>query len=100
MYTVIRTYVDQPQLAKELKKHQREIERVISSTPGFLAYYLMASPEGTTSVTVCETRSSCDESSNRASEWLAENLNGFKIRLPEVAMGEVAIQFSKTHAAV
>jgi hypothetical protein len=51
-------------------------------------------------VTVCETRSSCDESSNRASEWLAGNLEGFKIRLPEVAMGEVAIQFSKTHAAV
>jgi hypothetical protein len=98
MYTVIRTYPGQPNLAKELKKHHKDIEKIMSSTPGFSNYYLLEIPDGVAAVTVCDSRSGCEESTRRAAEWLDKNVPSFKVKAPHVVMGEVLVQFDRAHA--
>ena len=101
MFTVIRNYKGATTLATELTKHQSEVEKVIGAVPGFIAYYLIKTEGGTMSVTVCETREGCDETTKRAGEWLKQNLPDLKIEAPEVTKGDLAFRFANyktTHA--
>ncbi len=101
MYTVIRNYKGSPTLADVLAKRQKEVEDVVSSVPGFIAYYLVKSADATTSITVCETRAGCDETTRRAGDWLKQNLPDVKIAAPEIVTGDLVFRFANyktTHA--
>jgi len=94
MYTVIRNYPAAPKLADELLKNKQSIETEIGSVQGFIAYYLIKTAEGATSVTVCENRAGCDESSKRAANWLTKNLPNLKVSPPQVMAGDVVFKFA------
>ncbi len=100
MYTVIRTYTGAPSFATELKRHSAEVESVISGVPGFIAYYFIATNDGGVSVTVCEQRAGCDESTRLASEWLRKNLPNLKLKAPQVVSGEMSFKFARYPAKV
>lgn len=94
MFTVIRHYQTAPTLADELKRQSKDVESLISAVPGFIAYYLVKTADGATSVTVCEDQKGCDESTKRAADWIAKNLPALKIAAPKILSGEVAFKFT------
>jgi hypothetical protein len=93
MYTVIRTYTGNPGIADEFKKHTKDIESLINTVPGFVAYYMIKTADGAASITVCEDRTGCDESTKRAATYIRENLSNLKINPPQITSGEVAFKF-------
>ena len=100
MHTVIRMYPGNPEMADALRKQKQGVEQLISAVPGFVSYLLVKAPEGTLSITQCESRESCEETSRRAAEWLRRQVPELKIKAPEVILGEVAIQFDRAHSTV
>jgi hypothetical protein len=94
MYTVIRTYTGARGFADDLKKRSKEIESVIGGVTGFVAYYLIKTDDGALSVTVCENRNGCDESTRRAADWIRKNMPDLKISPPQVTGGELAFRFA------
>ena len=68
--------------------------------PGFIAYYFIATKDGGASVTVCEQRAGCDESTRLAADWIGKNLPNLKLNPPHVAEGEVSFKFSHYPAKV
>lgn len=93
MYMVIRNYQSAPTLADVLTKRSKDIESEMSTVPGFMAYYLMKTADGATTVTVCEDQTGCEESTRRAAAWLRTNLPALKIPAPQVTAGAVAFEF-------
>jgi hypothetical protein len=100
MNTVIRTYTGAPTLADDLKKRTADIQKEIGSVKGFTAYYLVKTTDGAASITVCEDRGGCEESSKRAANWLRTNMPNLKMAPPQVISGEVHIQFASHPAKV
>ena len=100
MYTVIRNYTGASGLADDLRKRSKDIEAEITSVPGFTAYYLLKTSDGAASVTICEERTGCDESSKRAANWLRQNMPNMKLSAPQITVGEVAFQFGTSKARV
>jgi len=74
MYVTIRRYENNAQLADRLAARRDEIQALISEVAGFRAYYLLRSPDGTTSVTVCDDQEGADESTRIAASWLRQNM--------------------------
>jgi hypothetical protein len=100
MYSVIRAYTTVPTLAAELKRRSKDIETVIGSVPGFRSYYLLETHNGATTITVCDDRAGCDESTKRAANWLKQNLPNLLVGPPQVIAGEVTFNFSTSSARV
>ena|SRR5438105_4015303 len=100
MYTVIRSYKNAKTLGDELMKRKNDVESLISTVPGFIAYYLIRTQEGVATVTVCENRAGCDESTKRAAEYVREKLGNLSISPPEVIGGELGFRFTNYKAAV
>jgi hypothetical protein len=94
MHTVIRNYKGQPKLADELKKRSKDVESLINTVPGFIAYYLVKSNDGMVSVTVCEDKGGCDESSKRAANYLREEMPDMKVAAPEIIEGDLLFKFA------
>ena len=93
MFTVIRTHTGAPSIAEDLKKHIREIETDITTVPGFIAHYLVKTTDGAASVTICDQKTGCDESTKRLELWVKKNLPNLKFGTPEVIAGEVSYNF-------
>ena len=94
----MRHYQGKSELAAELKKHGKDVEKAMTAVHGFLAYDLMEGAEGVTAVTICETGKGCEESNRIAAEWLHKNLPNLKIPAPRVATGQVALAFDRSHS--
>ena len=65
MYATIRRYENNEALADRLAKRSDDIQALISGVPGFRAYYLVRSPDGTASITVCDDQTGAEEESDR-----------------------------------
>lgn len=91
MYAVIRTYQD-PGLAEQLAARQSDIEEVITPVQGFQAYFLVRTQDGCATITVCDNKAGCDESTQRASDWLREQASEIKSTPPQLTGGEVLFQ--------
>jgi hypothetical protein len=100
MHTVIRSYTGAPTLADDLNKRSKEVETLIKKVPGFIAYYLMKTSDGAASITVCENRSGCEESSKVAANWLRENMPTLKVNPPHIIAGEISFRFANYPARV
>ena len=100
MFTVIRHYRGATGLAKELKSRSADVQATIAAVPGFIAYYLIETADGAASVTVCESKAGCDETSTRAANYLREKLPNLKIAPPEVTAGTLEFKFANYPAKV
>jgi hypothetical protein len=93
MYITIRRYENNRELAGRLAARSEDIRAVISGVPGFRAYHLLRSPDGTASITVCDDQAGADESNRAAAAWLRENMPDAVSTPAQVTAGEVVLDF-------
>ena len=93
MYAVIRAYSGNSELADALVSRADEVREVIGGIDGFKAYYVLKLAEGTSTVSVFESKEGAEESSTAAAAWLAENLPDLSVQAPYVTAGEVPLGF-------
>jgi heme-degrading monooxygenase HmoA len=93
MYATIRSYSGGGEFADALVAHEDEVRRIISEIEGFRAYYLLRTPEGTTTVSVFATEEGAQESTSKAAAWIAENVPEVSPGAPQVTSGRVAVSF-------
>jgi len=75
-------------------KSQPEITELLTSIPGFKAYYALRTGEGVVAtITVCDDKAGVDESINRASGWVRANMDGASVSAPEITEGETFLNF-------
>ena len=95
METVVRNYRSSPGLADELVKRSGEVEELISGVPGFVAYYLVKTATGMTTISVFEDAAGAEESTKRAAAFVKENVAAIAGEPPEVIEGETVIHFAR-----
>ena len=93
MYATIRTYTGAPELADELAARAGDVEELISTVPGFQAYYLVRTDGGCTTISIFDSASGADESSRRAAEYLREHAGEFTASTPVITTGDVLVGF-------
>lgn len=93
MHLTIRRYQVDPGSVEEATRRVREgLVPTIKETPGFLAYYVLDSGDGTVaSVSVFEDQAGAEESTRRAADWVGQNLATLLPIPPEVVAGEVTV---------
>lgn len=95
MYAVVRRYTGAGDLADALTKNRQDVERIIGGVAGFVAYYATRDGDRVTTVTVCNDKAGTEQSTQRAAQWVKDNLPGATFSAPEVSSGETFIQFTK-----
>ena len=93
MYIVVRTWANAGVVADTMLQKQQDVTDILSGVPGFVAYYATRAGDTLTSVTVCDSQAGTQESTRRAGEWIKTNLPGASIGAPQIAEGEIFIQF-------
>ena len=94
MYVVVRRYTGAAKLVEAMVERQSEVKDLISSVPGFRAYYAVnTSNGGVATITACDDQAGTTESSRRAAEWVRTNVSGVTISPPEISEGETYIAF-------
>ena len=94
MYATMRYYPGAAALGDAMAAKSGEVEKILRSVPGFVAYYALRDGDTVTSVTVCNDKAGTDESTKRAAAWVKENVKG-TVGAPHINEGEVFISFSK-----
>ena len=95
MYMVVRRYTGASALVDAMIQRDQEVRDLISSVPGFRAYYAARVGNGGSAVTVtiCDSKTGTDDSSRRAADWVRTNLAGASISPPEITEGDTYINF-------
>ena len=94
MYVVVRRYTGAQKLIDVMVERQAEVKELISSVPGFRAYYAVNTGNGgVATITACDDQAGTSESSRRAAEWVRNNVSGVTIGPPEITEGETYITF-------
>lgn len=93
MHAVIRTYTGggANELFDLLEKRKGDVDDLMHSINGFVAYLLMRTDNGGSSVTVCQNKAGTDESMRRAKEWIAANASHIDASGLQVSEGPVII---------
>lgn len=90
MYSVIRRYKTSS-VHEVVKRIQKEFLSVITSAPGFVAYFVIDESNGIqSSISIFETQAHAEYSSKLASHWVKEHAV-FLLGSPEITAGEVVI---------
>jgi hypothetical protein len=94
MYMVVRTYSGSgaSELFDLLGQREQEIRDLIGGVPGFAGYAAIRKGDGGITVTLCEDKAGTDESSQRAADWVKENVTA-EISAPEITEGDTVLQF-------
>jgi len=94
MHIVVRRYAEASALADVMVQRDQEVRDLISTVPGFRAYYgARTGGGGVATVTVCDKKEGADESVRRAAEWVRANTSGASISPPEITEGETYVAF-------
>ena len=94
MYVVVRRYTGASKLIDVMVEREAEVKDLISSVPGFRAYYAVNTGNGgVATITACDDPAGTTESSRRAAEWVRNNVSGATIGPPEISEGETYINF-------
>jgi hypothetical protein len=92
MYAAIRQGKAKPGSAEEVSRRVREgAVPIISSTPGFKAFYLVWAEDTVTTFSIFEDKASADQSNARMLEWIKQNLAEFIISPVQASAGEVLV---------
>jgi hypothetical protein len=93
MHAVIRSYSDRGarELFDLLENRKSAVEAMMQSIDGFVSYMLVRTPEGGSSVTVCQDKAGTDESVRRAREWVAANASDLRTGPPRMSEGPVIL---------
>jgi hypothetical protein len=94
MHAVIRTFsgAGAMKLVDLLEGRKSEVESIIRSVKGFVSYTMIRTPDGATTVTVCQDKAGTDESSRLAREWVGKNAGDLGVSPPSVVEGSVVLQ--------
>lgn len=94
MYVVIRSYSGQgaSELFDALAEREDEVKGIITTVPGFISYEAFRSSGGGQTVTVCEDKAGTDESSQRAANWVKENVD-VTVDPPGISEGNTILHF-------
>jgi hypothetical protein len=93
MHAVIRTYSGSgaSDLFDRLEERKSDVDRLMRSIQGFIAYDLVRTDSGGASITVCRDKAGTDESARRAKQWIATNASDIRAEEPAVAEGPVIV---------
>jgi hypothetical protein len=90
MYATIRRYEDVTDPAEAGRRVSEDFVPLIKEIPGFIAYYWVDAGEGVmASTSVFEDRAGAKASTERAAEWVGENIASLLPSPPIVVAGEV-----------
>jgi hypothetical protein len=94
-YVVVRRYTGASALIDAMVQREPEVRELISTVPGFRAYYAARTGSGgaVATVTVCNDKAGTDESTRRAAEWVRANVSGVSMTAPDVTEGETYLTF-------
>ena len=92
MYATVRRYQNAGALADAMTSRSGEVRELLTSIPGFVKYYASRDGDTLTTVTVCNDKAGCDESTNRARAWVKENVTS-PPQAPDVSGGAVFLDF-------
>lgn len=95
MYATVRRYAGAGALMDAMSEKTAEVKEIISSVPGFVAYYATRDADNMTSITVCNDKAGTDESTRRAATWVRENVKTSPPSPPQISSGDVFMSFSK-----
>ena len=98
MHTVIRRYTGAATLIEELDRKRQEVERLIATVPGFIAYHAVRVGDTLVTVSICRDRSGTDETTRRAAQWLRDSLPAGAVGAPETSDGEAFLNFVASEA--
>jgi hypothetical protein len=95
MYVVMRPYTGASALVDAMVQREQEVRDLISTVPGFRAYFGARTGDGgaVATVTICDHQEGMAESRRRAGAWVRANLSGATIFPPEITEGETYINF-------
>ncbi len=82
------------ELFELLAEKKDDVEAKIRAVPGFVAYTLIRTDEGGTSITVCRDKAGTDASIAVARQWIEDNAPNLKVSPPGVSEGEAILQLS------
>ena len=96
MHAVIRTYSGSgaKELFDLLEERKSDVEELMRSIEGFVAYDLVRTASGGTSFTVCQDKAGTDESVRRARQWIETNASDIGGLDPAVSEGTVIVHLS------
>jgi hypothetical protein len=94
MYATVRRYQNAGALGDAMVARSDEVKSLITSVPGFVSYYASRDGDMITSLTICNDKAGCDESTSRARAWVKENVAS-PPAAPDVSGGTVFLNFSK-----
>lgn len=92
MYATVRRYQNAGALGDAMSSRSSEVKELLTSVPGFVSYYATRDGDTVTSVTVCNDKAGCAESTRRARKWVQENVKTVTLS-PEVSDGSVFLNF-------
>jgi hypothetical protein len=91
VHITMRYYPGNTDLADQLAQRSEEVKSVVSSVPGFRAYYLVKLDDATVSITTCDDETGTAESTRMAAEWLRANMPEVAASPPMVSSGTVTL---------
>lgn len=93
MHAVMRTYSGKgaKELFDLLEKRKSDVEKVMRSAKGFVAYSLFRTGDGGVSVTVCQDKAGTEDSVQKAAGWIQANAAGVGVSPPKVSEGPVLL---------
>jgi hypothetical protein len=94
MYVVVRAYSGQgaSELFDLLEQREEDVKSLIGGVPGFVSYAAFRSGGGGMTVTICQDKTGTDESSERAANWVKENVST-TVDPPASTEGDTVLQF-------
>lgn len=92
MYAVVRRYRDRAVL-DAVVAHRAEVEAILRSVPGFVAYYMLHAGDGGESISIYQDQAGTAESTRRAREWVLQHVPAAAAAPPEVTEGALVLTF-------
>jgi hypothetical protein len=96
MHAVIRKYSAAPEVVAEARTKAANLEQTMRDTPGFVAYYVIDTGDGLTTITITEDEAGTTESMGRAATWVEQNMETrAAINAPEVTKGHTLVSATR-----
>ena len=96
MDAVVRSYSGSgaKELFDLLEERKADVEKIIRSVTGFVAYSLNRTDDGGVSVTVCEDKAGTHESTQVTRDWIQKNASDLSVSPPSISGGSIILHLS------